>query len=344
MTRLKTIRRMAIIFVFFIMVSSTTLSGFFWVFLNRVMLQNATQRALFLWPLATLLACMVLGTCLAAAFSRIALRPLLTLIGATKKIAKGDFTVRVPEYGDETELGQLMRSFNTMTEELGSIEMLRSDFINTFSHEFKTPIVSIRGFARQLKEGGLTPQQQEEYINIIISESERLATMSSNILLLSKLETQQFVGDKSEYFLDEQIRRCILVLEKQWMDKEIELNIDLPELRYTNNEEMMSHVWLNIIGNAIKFSNTGGKIDIKGVLNEDVIEISIKDEGVGMSKDVLNKAFNKFWQADSSRASEGNGLGLPLVKRIVELSGGGITVKSEENKGTTFTVTLPLEH
>ena len=124
--------------------------------------------------------------------------------------------------------------------------------------------------------------------------------MSSNILLLSKLETQQFVGDKSEYFLDEQIRRCILVLEKQWMDKEIELNIDLPELRYTNNEEMMSHVWLNIIGNAIKFSNTGGKIDIKGVLNEDVIEISIKDEGVGMSKDVLNKAFNKFWQADSS--------------------------------------------
>jgi signal transduction histidine kinase len=126
---------------------------------------------MYLWPFATLLACMVLGTGLAAVFSRIALRPLQVLMKATNRIAKGDFSVRVPEYGDETELGQLMKSFNSMTEELESIEMFRSDFINTFSHEFKTPIVSIRGFARQLKEGGLTPSQQEEYIDIIISES-----------------------------------------------------------------------------------------------------------------------------------------------------------------------------
>ncbi len=343
MTRLKTIRRMAIIFVFFIMVSSTTLSGFFWFFLNRVLLQNATLRAMYLWPFATLLACMVLGTGLAAVFSRIALRPLQVLMKATNRIAKGDFSVRVPEYGDETELGQLMKSFNSMTEELESIEMFRSDFINTFSHEFKTPIVSIRGFARQLKEGGLTPSQQEEYIDIIISEAERLTTMSSNILLLSKLENQQFVVDKAEYFLDEQIRRCILILEKQWMEKELELNIELPELKYINNEEMMSHVWLNIIGNAVKFSNRGGRIDIIGNISEDIIEIVVSDNGIGMSSDSLSRAFNKFWQADGSRASEGNGLGLPLVKRIVELSGGGIMVKSEENKGTSFTVTLPLE-
>ncbi len=343
MLRLKTIRRMAILFVLFIMVSSSLLSGFFWILLNRFLLLSPTRRAMFMWPFATLLACAVLGTVLAAGFSRIALRPMQTLIRATKRVAKGDFSVRVPEYGEQTEMGQLMRSFNAMTEELGSIEMFRGDFINTFSHEFKTPIVSIRGFARQLKDGGLTEQQREEYIDIIISESERLANMASNILLLSKLENQQFIGDKTEYYLDEQLRRCILILERQWTDKELELDIELPEMRYTNNEELMSHVWLNIIGNAVKFSRRGGRIEISGRQTPEYAEITVADNGIGMSKTTLEHAFGKFWRAESSRALEGNGLGLPLVKRIVELSGGSLEVKSEEDKGTVFKVTLPKE-
>ncbi len=343
MLRMKTIRRMAILFVFFVMLSSSFLSAFFWIMLNRLMPLRFTPRAMFMWPFAMLLASAVLGTLMAAFFSQAALRPMQTLIKATKRVAKGDFSVRVPVYGEQTEIGMLMRSFNAMTEELGSIEMFRSDFINTFSHEFRTPIVSIRGFARQLKEGGLTEQQKMEYIDIIISESERLANMASNILLLSKLENQQLVGDKAEYYLDEQIRRCILVLEKQWTEKELELDVELPEIRYVNNEEMMSHVWLNIIGNAVKFSRRGGKVEIRGKKTPQQIEITVRDYGIGMSKDALDKAFGKFWQADSSRASEGNGLGLPLVKRIVELSGGGIEVKSEEGKGTLFKVSLPVE-
>lgn len=261
-----------------------------------------------------------------------------------REIAKGNFKARVAESDKKqviTELGDLERTFNQMASDLEGIEMFRNDFINNFSHEFKTPIVSIRGFARQLQSGNLTEEQKKEYLDIIVSESERLATMSQNVLLLTKLENQTIVTEKSEFYLDEQVRSCILLLEKAWSDKNIELDIDLDEIKYVFNEEMMSHVWINLFSNAIKFSREGGRIAITLKAVEGGTQFRISDDGLGMSEDVKARIFEKFYQGDSSHASQGNGIGLNIVQRIVALAGGEITVESEVDKGSSFTVTLP---
>lgn len=259
-------------------------------------------------------------------------------------IAKGDFTARVPENDKKevvTELGDLEKTFNQMASDLQGIEMFRNDFINNFSHEFKTPIVSIRGFARQLQGGNLTEEQKKEYISIIISESERLSTMSQNVLLLTKLENQSIVTEKREFYLDEQIRSCILLLEKFWSEKNIELDIDLDEIKYTFNEEMLSHVWINLFSNAFKFTPDGGKITCTLKEYDGSVVFEIKDSGKGMTEEVKSRIFEKFYQGDASHSTMGNGIGLNIVQRIVTLAGGIITVESEPNNGSKFTVTLP---
>ena len=263
---------------------------------------------------------------------------------ALREIAKGNFKARVSESDKKrviTELGDLEKTFNQMASDLEGIEMFRNDFINNFSHEFKTPIVSIRGFARQLQSGSLTEEQKKEYISIIVSESERLATMSQNVLLLTKLENQSIVTEKSEFYLDEQIRNCILLLEKDWIDKNIELDIELDEIKYNFNEEMLSHVWINLFSNAIKFTPDGGKIGCRLKKSSGGVEVEISDNGNGMSEDVKARIFEKFFQGDSSHATVGNGIGLNIVQRVVTLAGGSIYVESDVGKGSKFTVVLP---
>ena len=230
-----------------------------------------------------------------------------------------------------------------MAEELSGIEMFRTDFINNFSHEFKTPIVSIRGFARQLEREDLTEEQRREYTRIIAAESERLANMSANVLLLTKLENQQIVTDRARYRLDEQIRGCILLLEKQWEEKELELVLDLDELEYEGNEEMMSHVWVNLLGNAIKFSPPGGALEVSCMQVQSFIVARVTDHGEGMDAETRERVFEKFFQGDTAHATVGNGLGLSLVKRIVDLCRGKVTVQSAPGQGTTFAVYLPIE-
>ena len=269
------------------------------------------------------------------------LRPVNDVVQAMHQVSQGDFSVRVSEENARGDMGELVHSFNNMAQELGSIEMFRKDFINNFSHEFKTPIVSIRGFAKQLEREDLTPEQRREYTSIIVSESERLANMSSNILLLTKLENQQIVTDKVEYNLDEQLRNCLLLLEKQWTEKEIELSLNLDEVTYVGNEEMMSHVWVNLLGNAIKFSPQGGVLEMGCVRKDRAIEVVIRDHGEGMDEATQKRIFEKFYQGDSAHATEGNGLGLSLVKRIVDLCGGEVRVDSIPGEGTAFTVILP---
>ena len=261
-----------------------------------------------------------------------------------REIAKGNFKARVAESDKKrviTELGDLEETFNQMASDLEGIEMFRNDFINNFSHEFKTPIVSIRGFARQLQSGNLTEEQKKEYIDIIVTESERLTTMSQNVLLLTKLENQNIVSEKSEFYLDEQIRSCILLLEKSWSDKNIELDIDLDEIKYTFNEEMLSHVWINLFSNAIKFTPDGGKISCRLKRQGDGVAVEIADNGSGMSEEVKARIFEKFFQGDSSHATAGNGIGLNIVQRVVTLAGGTVEVESQEKKGSKFTVYLP---
>ena len=270
------------------------------------------------------------------------LKPMNDLINAMGKVSRGDFSVRVDGEDIPGAMGEVVQSFNGMASELGGIEMFRKDFINNFSHEFKTPIVSIRGFAKQLERDVLTEEQRREYAHIIVAESERLANMSSNILLLTKLENQQIITNKTEYRLDEQLRSCILLLEKQWSAKEIDLSLNLDEITYTGDEEMMSHVWVNLINNGIKFSPVGGVLELSCRKREKQLEVVVRDHGEGMSPETEKRIFEKFYQGDSAHATEGNGLGLSLVKRIVDLCGGKIEVESTLGAGTAFTVLLPV--
>jgi signal transduction histidine kinase len=292
---------------------------------------------------STLIACTIIGTGAAALLTKWLLIPLKEMIHATERIAKGDFKVRIQETFDkESDFGILQRSFNHMTEELDGIELFRNDFINNFSHEFKTPIVSIQGFAHQLQAGGLTTEEELEYIRIIAMESDRLAKMATNILLLSKLENQAIVTDKTEFFLDEQIRTCLLLLEKQWSATDIELNIDLDEVKYCFNETMLSHVWVNLLGNAVKFTPPSGTISCTLRKDPSHIIVAISDTGCGMDENTQKHIFEKFYQGDTSHAGDGNGIGLTIVGRILVLCGGRIEVNSEPGMGSTFTVTLPV--
>jgi signal transduction histidine kinase len=297
-----------------------------------------------LWmPVVTLFVSFLVGSWISALLVPIFFKPINEMLVATKAFAKGDFSVRVDDRCGNADMRELLASFNQMAEDLDSIEMFRSDFINNFSHEFKTPIVSIRGFAKQLQNPDLSPELRAEYIEIIISESERLTNMSSNILLLSKLEAQQIINDRQIYSVDEQIRNCILLLEKQWTSKNIDLDIDLEPVLYLGNSEIMSHVWINLLGNAIKFTPENGKIDIKLKYDDGNMIFSVRDYGIGMDQKCLEHIFDKFYQADSSHTGAGNGLGLALVKRIVSMCKGKIEVESKLGEGSTFTVILPNE-
>ena len=280
---------------------------------------------------------------LAAGMGRSKLRPMNDLMHAMHAVSRGDFSVRVDAEDVPGDMGELACSFNDMAAELGSLELFRKDFINNFSHEFKTPIVSIRGFAKQLERDDLTDAQRREYLEIIVTESDRLANMASNVLLLSKLENQTIVTDKTDYRLDEQIRRCVLLLEKQWTEKSLEPDVELEAVTWRGNEEMMNHVWLNLLSNAIKFSPEGAKLTVRLRREGRWAVCAVRDAGPGMDDATRRRVFEKFYQGDTAHATKGNGLGLALVKRIVDLCEGSVEVASAPGEGSTFTVRLPAE-
>ena len=282
----------------------------------------------------------LIGTAIAVFFSKKALNPIRKVVEATNKVAGGDYDVRVDIKG-VYELEELSQSFNKMTHELSSVESLRRDFINNFSHEFKTPIVSIRGFAKLLKDGRLSDEEKQEYLGIIITESERLAELSTNILNLSKYEAIDIVTDKVPFRIDEQIRRAIAITEPKWSVKKINVNIDMDEIVFNGNENLTQQIWINLLENAIKFSGQGGNIGISLMDESESICFSIQDDGIGMDEDTKRHVFDKFYQGDTSHTKSGNGLGLTMVKRIVELYAGTVGVESELGKGSIFTVTLP---
>lgn len=340
--RIKSFRAELIIIIFLLMLLASAFTVVVYAILYTIFpaLKNFNTLAS---GASTLIACTIIGTVAAAALSKWILSPLKEMIDATERISTGDYKVHVQETFDvNSDFGILQRSFNHMASELDGIEMFRNDFINNFSHEFKTPIVSLQGFAHQLQAGGLSPEEEREYIRIIATESDRLAKMATNILLLSKLENQAIVTDKTEFYLDEQIRACVLLLEKQWTDKDIELNIDLDEVKYCFNENMLSHVWVNLLSNAFKFTPYGGTVSCTLRTNGEKVIATITDTGEGMSEDVIHHIFEKFYQGDTSHAGAGNGIGLTIVGRIMELCHGHISVDSRPGAGTTFTVLLPV--
>ncbi len=261
---------------------------------------------------------------------------------AMNNVAKGDFGVTLP--ANETDyMYALNTSFNAMVASLKSIETLKTDFISDFSHELKTPIASICGFAKLLKNPNISDKEKEEYIEIIISESERLTLLSKNILSLSKLDNHEAVYEKKPYSLDEQLRKCALMFQSEMDGKNIDLSLSGDNAVYCGNEELMQQLWINLISNAVKFTPERGSVEIAIAKKENGISVSISDTGIGMDEETIARMFDKFYQHDPSRSVTGNGLGLAIVQRIIRIVGGDITAESEVGKGSTFTVFLPEE-
>lgn len=286
---------------------------------------------------------LLLGVTIALFVGRLIIVPIQNISNAFGELSVGNFAVRVPENGRIAEIREISRRFNAMAFDLSHIETLRSDFVVNVSHEFKTPIAAIEGYATLLQSPALPPQRREHYVEKILDNSRRLSTLSSNILMLSRLENRETVPSLREYRLDEQLRRAVLSLEGKWMQKRLEFDIDLCPRSYCGCEPLLEQVWSNLLDNAIKHSPPGGTIRIRLRQEPAALTVCIADGGDGMSEEVQRHIFEKFYQGDSSRAEEGSGLGLALVKRICDLCGCTVAVKSAPGVGAAFTVTLPVK-
>ncbi len=269
------------------------------------------------------------------------LGPLEKMMDATKKVAEGDFEVRL-ETQRKDEIQDLTNNFNHMVKELGETELLQKDFIDNVSHEIKTPINSIQGFAKLLDDVNLSQEERKEYVDIIVEESNRILDLSSNILKLSKLQHQDKITKKEQVDIAEQLRKAVVLLEPKWKEKQIEILVNLQQYYFEGDEELLLQVWTNLLDNAIKFSHPKGRIVIATAKKEDHLMIQMQDNGIGMKPEELEKIYTRFYQVDQSHSGEGSGLGLAIVKRIVELSKGTIQFTSKEGEGTTVTITLPL--
>jgi signal transduction histidine kinase len=283
----------------------------------------------------------VLGLIISGSFSKIFISPIKKLSNGAKQVASGDFSVKLEDKSRLKDMEELYGNFNTMVEEIRNTETLRTDFVTNVSHEFKTPINAIEGYAMLLQDSGLAENERQECVEKILFNTKRLSTLVGNMLLISKLESQSIPEEKTTFRLDEQIRQSILALESKWTAKNIEFDVELQNVNYTGLEPLLSHVWTNLIENAIKYTDDGGKIEMRLTDLGEEVEFTISDNGVGMSDEVVTHAFDKFYQGDTSHRAEGNGLGLALVKKIVDMSHGDVEIFSIEGGGTTFTVTLP---
>lgn len=289
----------------------------------------------------TFLISAVVGTILILIAVRGIVKPIKRISVASKEVAHGNFDIEV-NITSADEIGQLTSDFNLMAKELKNIDFLRKDFVSNVSHEFKTPITSIKGFAKLIRDGQYTDNQLLEYSEIIVTESDRLSLLSSNLLKLSELDSKMIHEQATLFSLDEQLRNTVLILEAFWTKKEIDLDINLETISISADKHLLQEVWLNLIQNAIKFSFPQGIIKINLYKVNNFAKIEITDYGIGIDEADKTRIFERFYKGDKSRSKEGNGLGLVIVKKIVELSNGKIYFESVLGKGTTFTVELPL--
>ena len=329
-----------------------------WFFLSCIIILSAAAIAtlvavlLFAFEVTNSTTAMVL-LCIAVAIaavaavlsmlmSRVILAPVTRLSEASRQIARGEFGLNLTYDGTIPEFQDTYQSFNTMAKELSAIETLRSDFIANVSHEFKTPLTAIEGYAMLLQDHELPQKEQAECAEKILQSAGRLSTLVSNILMLTKLEQQTDRVEKAPFWLDEQLRQVMVGLEPLWGAKDLELDLELEPLRYNGSEDLLYHVWSNLLSNAVKFSPQGAVLSVRLEKREKSAVFTVTDRGPGMTADVQRHIFDKFYQGDHSRRQEGSGLGLPLAKRITQLCGGTISVQSQPGQGSTFTVTLPM--
>lgn len=284
----------------------------------------------------------ILGGILSIFTINLPVKRMLRLIQAMERISMGDFSVRLKRKRNLSKIvPKTVDMFNKMAHQLESTETLSHDFINNFSHEFKTPIASINGFAKLLKDDSLTKEEKDEYLDIIIQESERLSNLSINILTLSKLEQQSILTNQTEFNICEQIRIIIGSLYHKWSEKNIDIVFEGNELEITANREMLGQVWVNLIDNAIKFAPENTQITLKIKSTDDGLIVRIINRISDSADGTFDRIFDKFYQGDTSHATSGNGLGLPMVKRIIELHSGEISAEIRNNNEAVFSVFLP---
>ena len=267
------------------------------------------------------------------------LTPIKRLKKAIASIADGDFSTRIKKRSSIREIQEIYAGFNLMAEQLQSTEILQTDFVSNVSHEFKTPINAIEGYSTLLQSDELSDEQRE-YVEKILFNTKRLSTLTGSILLLSKLENQKIPESATTFSLDEQIRETLVSLEPLWSEKNVELDVDLEDISYFGNEKLLCHVWSNLISNAVKFGPEGGTVRVRLYRHRKELVFTVDDEGPGLSEESSAHIFDKFFQADSSHKEEGNGLGLTLVKKILDIERGDIYAENLEDGGCRFTVLL----
>ena len=265
--------------------------------------------------------------------------PVRMLDEATRKVAAGDFTVRIPAPKRMDEIGSLIESFNTMTRELGSVEMLRSNFVSDISHEFKTPLTAIEGYAKLL-EGDCSPEERREYVGTITDETRRLSVLVANILMINRLDKGNIPSERHPVRIDEQIRHALALCEAGWTGKNLELDLELDEIYFAGYESLLMQVWANLIDNAVKFSPDGGRISLALHQKGGRVVFVICNDGDNIPEESRPHLFEQFYKADPSRGGEGNGLGLSIVKRVAELHGGEASVENLPGSGVRFTIFL----
>ena len=281
--------------------------------------------------------CLFVGILVTSQLSKYFFNPIKKLRGAMDKVADGDFSVRLEEKSTSKEIMEIYTGFNLMAHELNSTEILQTDFVSNVSHEFKTPINAIEGYSTLLQGSETLSQSDREYVDKILLNTQRISSLVGSILLLSKLENQQIPTNQTEYRLDEQIRQSVVALESAWVQKDIELDVELDRVSYLGNEQMMRHVWDNLISNAVKFSPQGGTIKLRLTRKPEKLVFTIEDQGPGLSEETQKHIFDKFYQGDSSHKQEGNGLGLSIAKSLTELQNGTMELTTD---GDLFKVTL----
>lgn len=312
-----------------------------WVILYKFQVISVDPHSRHVPILVFLAGSLLIGGAVAVYVGRLIIRPVQNISNAFDEISKGNFEVRVSEDERIMEIREMAQRFNAMTYDLSHIETLRNDFVANVSHEFKTPIAAIEGYAMLLQNHKLPSEKHDHYVDKILENSRRLTNLSGNVLMLSKLENQETVLDNKEFRLDEQLRKAVLLLESKWAEKNIEFDMELSKQIYYGSEQLLYQVWINVLDNAIKHSPQGGIIQISIQETENAMTVYITDQGEGMTEEIQKHIFEKFYQGDSSRKAEGNGLGLALVKRIVDLCKGEISVESAPGKGATFAIWLP---
>ncbi|GGA89660.1 sensor histidine kinase [Ornithinibacillus halotolerans] len=289
---------------------------------------------------------LLIGSLLIFLASTYLVKPIRKMTHAARKIAKGDFSVRIEKKNrrNQDEVGELIDSFNHMTAELEKIDAMRADFVSNVSHEIQSPLTSIKGFTKAIMDDVVPRENQKEYLQIIYQEIERMSRLSDNLLRIASLDSEHHPYNPSSYRLDEQIRNSILTTEPQWNSKNIDIQLDLEPVEIYADKDLMDQVWLNLITNAIKYSNENEIIQIGISIQSGQIKVAVRDYGIGIPKDELASVFGRFYKVDRSRnrSIDGNGLGLSIVKKILTIHKFSIDVESEEDVGSTFTVNIPI--